>query len=147
MIILLQSDVTEEQIQHVIERVEGLGLKAHFSRGTYRTIIGVIGDETKLRSTPLAAIPGVAQVMEVLEPFKLASREAHPEPSVVNGRRRQDRRRQPGNDRRSVRRRKRRADGCDRRPRSRRPARTSSAAARTSRGPAPIRFRAWATKD
>jgi 3-deoxy-7-phosphoheptulonate synthase len=83
VIILLQSDVSEEQIQHVIARVEGLGMKAHLSRGTYRTIIGVIGDETKLRSTPLAAIPGVAQVMEVLEPFKLASREAHPEPSVV----------------------------------------------------------------
>ena len=83
MIILLQPDVTEEQIQHVVARVEGLGMKAHLSRGTYRTIIGVIGDETHLRATPLAAIPGVAQVVEVLEPYKLASREAHPEPSVV----------------------------------------------------------------
>jgi 3-deoxy-7-phosphoheptulonate synthase len=45
MIIVLKSGVTEDQVQHVVERVESLGLKAHLSRGTYRTIIGVIGDE------------------------------------------------------------------------------------------------------
>jgi 3-deoxy-7-phosphoheptulonate synthase len=44
----------------------------------------VIGDESKLQSAPLAAIPGVAEVIPVLPPYKLASREAHPEPSVVD---------------------------------------------------------------
>jgi 3-deoxy-7-phosphoheptulonate synthase len=53
MIIILKSDVTEAQIGHVIERVEALGLRAHLSRGTYRTIIGVIGDEQKLRAEPV----------------------------------------------------------------------------------------------
>jgi 3-deoxy-7-phosphoheptulonate synthase len=83
VIIILRHGVSEQQIQHVIERVEGLGLRAHLSRGTHRTIVGVIGDEEKLRAEPLKAIPGVAQVVPVLPPYKLASREAHPEPSVV----------------------------------------------------------------
>jgi 3-deoxy-7-phosphoheptulonate synthase len=84
VIIVLKSQATEAQIQHVVERVEALGLKAHLSRGTYRTIIGVIGDESKLAAAPLEAIPGVASVMPVLPTYKLASIEAHPEPSVVD---------------------------------------------------------------
>ena len=68
----------------MVERVEALGLKAHLSRGTYRTIIGVIGDEQKIGAEPLRAIPGVQDVIPVLPPYKLASREAHPQPSVVD---------------------------------------------------------------
>lgn len=83
MIIILKSGVSDAQIDHVIERVEGLGLKAHLSRGTYRTVIGVIGDESKLQVEPLEAIPGVAQVVPVLPPYKLASVEAHPQPTIV----------------------------------------------------------------
>jgi 3-deoxy-7-phosphoheptulonate synthase len=84
MIIILKSDVSEDQIQHVVERVEALGMRAHLSRGTYRTIVGIIGDEQKIGAEPLLAIPGVAEVMRVLPPYKLASKEAHPQPSVVN---------------------------------------------------------------
>ncbi|MBX7071905.1 MAG: 3-deoxy-7-phosphoheptulonate synthase [Pirellulales bacterium] len=84
MIIVLKPGVDEAAIQHVVERIESLGLKAHLSRGTYRTIIGVIGDEAKLQTAPLSAIPGVAQVMPVMPPFKLASIEAHGEPSIVD---------------------------------------------------------------
>jgi 3-deoxy-7-phosphoheptulonate synthase len=83
VIIILQSGASEDQIQHVVERVEALGLKAHLSRGTFRTIIGVIGDEQKIGAEPLRAIPGVQDVVPVLPPYKLASREAHPQPSVV----------------------------------------------------------------
>lgn len=84
MIIILKPGATDEQIDHVVRRIEDLGLKTHLSRGTYRTIIGVIGDESKLQSAPLAAIPGVADVIPVLPPYKLASKEAHPEPSIVD---------------------------------------------------------------
>jgi len=84
VIIVLKSDVTEDQIEHVIERLKSLGFQAHLSRGTYRTIIGVIGDEAKLQATPLAAIPGVAEVVPILPPYKLSSLEAHPAPSVVD---------------------------------------------------------------
>ncbi len=84
MIIVLKSDVTESQIEHVVERLTTLGFQAHLSRGTYRTIVGVIGDEAKLQAEPLAAIPGVAEVVPILPPYKLSSAEAHPEPSVVD---------------------------------------------------------------
>ncbi len=83
MIIVLQAGATDQQIDHVVERIEALGFKAHLSRGSYRTIIGVIGDEAKLQAEPLRAIPGVADVIPILPPYKLASIEAHPEPSVV----------------------------------------------------------------
>ena len=83
VIIVLKPNVTEQQIEHVVQRVEALGLEAHLSRGTFRTIIGVIGDEAKTQVAPLEAIPGVAQVVPILPPYKLASLEAHPEPSVV----------------------------------------------------------------
>ncbi len=84
MILILKSQATDEQIEHVLERVEALGLQHHLSRGTYRTIVGIIGDEEKLREEPLRAIPGVAQVVPVLPPYKLASLDAHPEPSVID---------------------------------------------------------------
>jgi 3-deoxy-7-phosphoheptulonate synthase len=83
VIIILKSGVTDEQVQHVVDRVEELGLRAHVSRGTFRTIVGVIGDEQKLQTEPLRAIPGVIDVVPILPPYKLASREAHPQSSVV----------------------------------------------------------------
>src|SRR6266498_1476471 len=84
MIIVLRPDVTAEQIDHVLERIAELGFKPHLSRGERRTIIGVIGDEGKLHVQPLSAIPGVEQVLPILKPFKLASREMHPGDSVVD---------------------------------------------------------------
>lgn len=84
MIIVLKPGVTDEQVDHVVDRVTSLGLKAHLSRGSFRTIIGVIGDEEKLRVEPLRAIPGVLDVIPVLPPYKLASREAHPQSSVID---------------------------------------------------------------
>jgi 3-deoxy-7-phosphoheptulonate synthase len=84
VILILKGGATDQQIDHVIERVEALGLKAHLSRGTYRTIVGIIGDESEIVVESIRAIPGVAKVVPVLPPYKLASREAHPEPSVID---------------------------------------------------------------
>src|SRR2546423_1798777 len=83
MIIVLRPDSTSEQIDHVLERIQELGFKPHISQGEHRTIIGVIGDENKLQAEPLAAIPGVEQVLAILKPFKLASREFHKQDTVV----------------------------------------------------------------
>ncbi|TWU58857.1 Phospho-2-dehydro-3-deoxyheptonate aldolase [Rubripirellula tenax] len=83
MILILKHQATDDQIDHVLRRVEAMGLKHHLSRGTHRTIVGIIGDEEQLREEPLKAIPGVAQVVPVLPPYKLASLDAHPEPSVI----------------------------------------------------------------
>src|SRR5436305_14106958 len=83
MIIVLKSNVTQPQIDHVLERITELGLRAHLSKGEIRTIIGVIGDEDRLQVQPLQAIPGVEQVLPILKPFKLASREFRKTDTVV----------------------------------------------------------------
>src|SRR5262245_49311955 len=83
MIIVLRPDITSEQYDHVLERIADLGFKPHISKGEVRTIIGVIGDESKLQVQPLSAIPGVEQVLPVLKPFKLASREMQKQDTVV----------------------------------------------------------------
>ncbi len=83
MIIILKSDVTEEQISHIVEKVEKLGVKAHISRGVERTIIGLIGPEDVLQVTPLEVFPGVERVIPVLAPYRLVSREFKKEDSVV----------------------------------------------------------------
>jgi 3-deoxy-7-phosphoheptulonate synthase len=81
MIIVLKPHPTPEQIRHVIDRIEELGFTPHLSQGVQRTIIGVIGDEEKLRVEPLQAIEGVEQVVPILKPYKLASREWHADDS------------------------------------------------------------------
>jgi 3-deoxy-7-phosphoheptulonate synthase len=83
MIIVVRPDATEAQIQHIIDRIKELGFTPHYSRGEQRTIIGVIGDESKPQSETIAAIPGIEQVLPILKPFKLASRELHHEDTVV----------------------------------------------------------------
>lgn len=84
MIIVLRPDATEEQINHIVEKVRKLGLTPHLSKGTERTIIGVIGPEDILRVTPLEVFSGVEKVMPVLAPYKLVSREFKPEDSVID---------------------------------------------------------------
>ena len=84
MILILENNATDAQVDHVLARVESLGLQHHLSRGTHRTIVGIIGDEDPLREEPLLAIDAVAQVIPVLPPYKLASLDAHPAPSVVD---------------------------------------------------------------
>jgi 3-deoxy-7-phosphoheptulonate synthase len=84
MIIVLKRDATEEQLNYIIDKVKKLGLTPHVSKGTERTIIGVIGPEEVLQVTPLEAFPGVEKVMPVLAPYKLVSREFKPENSVID---------------------------------------------------------------
>ena len=84
MILVLRPDATEPQIEHIIQRIGELGFAPHVSRGEQRTIIGVIGDERKPQAENFSAIPGVEQVLRVLKPFKLASREFRKEDSIVS---------------------------------------------------------------
>jgi 3-deoxy-7-phosphoheptulonate synthase len=83
MILVVKPDATPDQIDHILQRVEELGFKPHVSRGEQRTIIGVIGDERKPQAETFGAIVGVEQVLHVLKPFKLASREFQKHDSVV----------------------------------------------------------------
>jgi 3-deoxy-7-phosphoheptulonate synthase len=84
MIIVLRPDATEDQVNHIVEKVKKLGLTPHVSKGTERTIIGVIGPEDVLRVTPLEVFPGVERVMPVLAPYRLVSREFKKENSVID---------------------------------------------------------------
>jgi 3-deoxy-7-phosphoheptulonate synthase len=84
MVIVMKAGATDEQIQHVVDRLHQFGLREHISRGEERTLIGAIGDERVLRAIPLEAVPGVEKVMAVLAPYKLASREFQSEDTVIN---------------------------------------------------------------
>jgi 3-deoxy-7-phosphoheptulonate synthase len=75
VIIVTRRDITDEQIDHIRERVESYGLRTHLSRGAHRTVIGCIGDEAVLREAALLSMPGVESVTPVLTPYKLAARE------------------------------------------------------------------------
>ena len=83
MIIVTRRGVTDEEIDHIRERVEALGLRTHISRGEARTVIGCIGDEAVLREAPLMSIPGVEAVHQVMNPYKLASRSFTAEPTTI----------------------------------------------------------------
>jgi 3-deoxy-7-phosphoheptulonate synthase len=84
MIIVLRPDATEGQIDHIVEKVKSVGLTPHVSKGTERTIIGVIGPEDVLRATPLEVFPGVEKVIPVLAPYRLVSREFQLKDSVID---------------------------------------------------------------
>lgn len=83
MIIVLKPDATEQQIQHIVKKVKKLGLKPMVSKGVERTIIGLIGPENIVRTTPLEIYPGVEKVMPILKPFKLVSRDFKREDSII----------------------------------------------------------------
>jgi len=83
MIIIMRPDATEANIQHIIDRTAKLGLKANISRGVERTVIGFIGPEDALRAIPLEVFPGVDQVLQVLAPYRLVSREFKKDNTVI----------------------------------------------------------------
>lgn len=84
MIIVLKQNATPEQINHICQKVRELGLTPQVSQGVERTIIGVIGEEEKIRIKPLEVFPGVDSVVPILKPYKLASREFRPENTVFS---------------------------------------------------------------
>lgn len=83
MIIIMKHNATAEEISDVVANIEVLGFKAHLSSGEERTIIGVIGDERPVEPEHFEVFDGVERVVRILHPFKLASRDFHPEDTVV----------------------------------------------------------------
>lgn len=83
MIVVMKKGAAESDIEHLIERVNKLGLKPHVIRGTERTVIAVVGDDRKTYKDSLESGPGVAEVVPILAPYKMASREVRAEPTVV----------------------------------------------------------------
>lgn len=84
MIIVTKPDATEEQIKVLKDRLVELGLKLHESKGENRYIIGAVGDDNILRAHPVESYEAVEEVLEVTQPFKLASRDFKKENSVID---------------------------------------------------------------
>ena len=83
MIIVMKSKTAEADIQHAVDHIEKMGLHAHRSTGVERTIIGVIGDERLIHKDQLQLLPYVENVIPILKPYKLASREFKQADTVV----------------------------------------------------------------
>jgi 3-deoxy-7-phosphoheptulonate synthase len=75
MIVVMEKSSSDSQIDCVANRVVELGLKAHIIRGTERTVIAAVGDERKIKIESFESYPGVSEVLPVLAPYKMASRE------------------------------------------------------------------------
>ena len=83
MIIITRPGVTDEELDHIRERIESLGPRTRLIRGKHRTVVLCIGEQEDLANVPLLSIPGVEGVRAVMKPYKLANRQVQPEPTEV----------------------------------------------------------------
>ncbi|MBZ5646163.1 MAG: 3-deoxy-7-phosphoheptulonate synthase [Acidobacteriia bacterium] len=84
MIVNMKDGASEQQIEHVIERVREAGYQAHVTRGTERCIIAAVGSGGRRHELEaLQAAPGVDNVVPIAQPFKLVSRQTRPQGTVV----------------------------------------------------------------
>lgn len=72
---IMKMEATEEEIKQVIKEIRRHGLKADVSRGDFRTVIGLVGDERRVSFDHLSTLPGVKEVVKIETPYKLISRE------------------------------------------------------------------------
>ena len=84
MIVVMKNNATVKQVSSVIKKVEELGFQPHLSQGEEKTILGVVGNERKLDPQVFLVLPGVENVVPILKPFKLASREFKKDSTVVS---------------------------------------------------------------
>ncbi|TYB67777.1 3-deoxy-7-phosphoheptulonate synthase [Nonomuraea sp. PA05] len=84
MVIVMGPEATAADIESIVSVVEAAGVEAFVSRGVRRTIVGLVGDVTQLDAASLRGMAGVRDVMRVSTPYKLVSRENHPERSTVH---------------------------------------------------------------
>ncbi len=83
MLVVMHSQATPDQIEHVVLAIEGLGLASHPMPGPTRTAIGITGNVEAIDPTRLEGLGGVRELIRVTKPYKLASREMHPDDTVV----------------------------------------------------------------
>lgn len=83
MIAVLKSDVTDEQIKSLTDWFEEQGLHVHISKGEFQTIVGLIGDTSRIDGDLVESLDMVESVKRISEPFKKANRKFHPEDSEI----------------------------------------------------------------
>jgi 3-deoxy-7-phosphoheptulonate synthase len=86
MIVVMKSGATQQQIDHVIERIEELGLRSHVIVGTDRTVVAALGEKRDGAKQALETGEGVEKVMPILAPYKMASTEVKKERTRVQSR-------------------------------------------------------------
>ena len=86
-IIVLKPTATEEDIRRIVKKLESRGLDVNISKGTERTVIGVIGDTSKIseeEENAIRVMPGIEDVLRILKPYKLASRDFKAEDTTID---------------------------------------------------------------
>jgi len=83
MIVVMREGCTPQQVEAVVQAIRDMNLKDHVIVGTERTVVAVIGDDRYKDRDALESLPGVDRIVPILAPYKIASRQAHPEPSVI----------------------------------------------------------------
>ena len=84
MIAVLKKDTSEKQLTGLIEWLKMMGLDVHISKGEYQTIVGLIGDTSRIDIELLQSLEIVETVKRISEPFKSANRKFHPDDTVVD---------------------------------------------------------------
>jgi len=84
MMIIMKANATPQQVEAVIEKVKSAGLNVHLSQGIEATIIGAIGETHSIPTERFEGLEGVDTVQRITQPYKLASRQFHPEDSVIS---------------------------------------------------------------
>ncbi len=83
MVVLMQAGASEDQIQHVIDRLVSLGFDIHRSTGASHTVVGAVGVGPDFDPRDVEVLPGVREVVRVTQPYKLANRAFKPEGTIV----------------------------------------------------------------
>ena len=83
MVVVMKATATEDDIEHVEEKVREAGGEAFVSRGKSRTIIGLVGDTARFTGMPIQTYAGVDHVILIGKPYKMVARELHPVPTTV----------------------------------------------------------------
>jgi len=84
MIITLRDNSPQQQVDHLLTWLERQGIGVHLSKGQFQTIIGLIGDTTRIDTKTLEGLEIVERVIRISEPFKSANRKFHPDDTVVD---------------------------------------------------------------
>ena len=82
MILVMKNNISDAELGSVVQEIENAGLHTHISKGEEVTIVGLVGDKSKIDVTSLEANPSVEKVLQVTESYKLANKKFHPDPTA-----------------------------------------------------------------
>src|SRR5512137_1518193 len=83
MLVIMKNNASEEQIQTVIKHIEKLGFRGIPIPGALRTAVCIVGNQGYVDDTQLLSLEGVKECLRVTKPYKLVSRETHPQPTTI----------------------------------------------------------------